>query len=431
MNNKLKVLIIIIALLVLANMTVMIFMAEKDKMKNDNGAVLITKERDFTKTVTIQLMVKGGLFNENKENNGIGTLFSKVWLKSNKILETVEYYGGSISTKVSPFALEIRLSVPSDKINNVYADFNDFITKPLFDEEIFNREKKQHIDELITSLDNPNLIAQNGFMALAFEGTPYAMPLEGEEKSVKNITYDDIKAYYKNNIKSSYIVAVIVGNYSKQLQDDLNNTLSQLEKGSPYVYDCSHSVIEKDKRVEVVDNRIKQAKLYIGYTAPAANQENYEELKVLTDILGGGMSSRYFTEIRKNSSYAYAVGAGYPSRYCSSRFFVSMGLDYENIDEAVKKVEEINLNLDKTITEKEIEKAKKSMASSALMENQSNSSLAWTMAFYETVGLGADYYNKLVDLVQQKHINKESLLKAAEIFKGNKVIYVLKPATEK
>ena len=185
MNNKLKVLIIIIALLVLANMTVMIFMAEKDKMKNDNGAVLITKERDFTKTVTIQLMVKGGLFNENKENNGIGTLFSKVWLKSNKILETVEYYGGSISTKVSPFALEIRLSVPSDKINNVYADFNDFITKPLFDEEIFNREKKQHIDELITSLDNPNLIAQNGFMALAFEGTPYAMPLEGEEKSVK------------------------------------------------------------------------------------------------------------------------------------------------------------------------------------------------------------------------------------------------------
>lgn len=183
--------------------------------------------------------------------------------------------------------------------------------------------------------------------------------------------------------------------------------------------------------MEVVDNRIKQAKLYIGYTAPAANQENYEELKVLTDILGGGMSSRYFTEIRKNSSYAYAVGAGYPSRYCSSRFFVSMGLDYENIDEAVKKVEEINLNLDKTITEKEIEKAKKSMASSALMENQSNSSLAWTMAFYETVGLGADYYNKLVDLVQQKHINKESLLKASEIFKGNKVIYVLKPATEK
>ena len=94
-------------------------------------------------------------------------------------------------------------------------------------------------------------------------------------------------------------------------------------------------------------------------------------------------------------------------------------------------MEEINLNLDKTITEKEIEKAKKSMASSALMENQSNSSLAWTMAFYETVGLGADYYNKLVDLVQQKHINKESLLKASEIFKGNKVIYVLKPATEK
>ncbi len=63
------------------------------------------------------------------------------------------------------------------------------------------------------------------------------------------------------------------------------------------------------------------------------------------------------------------------------------------------------------------------------METQSNGSLAWVMAFYETMGLGADYYEKYVDTL--KHINKDALLKAAEIFKTPKAVYILKPENEK
>ena len=427
--KKLKILIIVIVLLVLANMTVMVFLSGGSKMAENNGATVLTKQRDFTKTVTIQLMVKGGLFAETQENNGIGALFSRVWVKSNKILETVEYYGGNISAKVSPFAFEVRFSIPTNELDKVYNDFESFLVNPVFNKEIFEREKLQHLDELKTSLDNPNLIAQNGFMALAFEGSPYAMPLEGQETSVKNIQYEDIGNYYKANIKASYIVAVIAGNFNDELKNRLSSTLLKIDRGNPYKYDCTNSLITEEKRKEVTDSRIKQAKVYIGYNAPDARSEDYAALKVLTDILGGGMSSRYFTEIRKNSSYAYAVGAGYPSRYCSSRFFISMGLDYDNVDSAINKIEEINLNLKDTITEQEIDKAKKSILGSSLMETQSNASLAWTMAFFETMGLGADYYEKYVDVL--KHIKKDDLIKAAEIFKGNKAVYILKPEDNK
>ena len=82
--KKLKILIIVVALLVLANMTVMVFLSGGSKMAENNGATILTNKRDFTKTVTIQLMIKGGLFAENQENNGIGSLFSRVWVKSNK-----------------------------------------------------------------------------------------------------------------------------------------------------------------------------------------------------------------------------------------------------------------------------------------------------------------------------------------------------------
>ena len=106
-----------------------------------------------------------------------------------------------------------------------------------------------------------------------------------------------------------------------------------------------------------------------------------------------------------------------------------MGLDYDNIDSAIKKIDEINLNLDKTITEEEIEKARKSMIGSSLIDTQANGSIAWAMAFYETMGLGADYYEKYVDTL--KNINKDALIKAAEIFKTPKAIYILKPEQDK
>ena len=149
--KKLNILIIVIVLLVLANMTVMVFLSGGSKMAENNGAAVLTKHRDFTKTVTIQLMIKGGLFAENKENNGIGSLFSRVWVKSNKVLETVEFYGGSVSAKVSPFALEVRLSVPSDKIDKVYNDFAAFLAAPEFKEDIFEAVSlKTCVDKRLT-----------------------------------------------------------------------------------------------------------------------------------------------------------------------------------------------------------------------------------------------------------------------------------------
>lgn len=423
--NKLKVLIIVVVLIVLANMTFMVFFSE-DKGMVSESFKLIEKKRDFTNSVSIQLMIKGGLFSEDKSNNGIGTLFANSWVKSNKILESAEFYGGSISASVSPFALEVNLSIPSEYVDEVYDDFDNFLTNPVFSEEIFNREKGSQIDEIKASEDNPNTIAKNSFMSYIYEGTPYAMPVIGHIPNIEKLKLEDIKEYYDDNIKSGRMTAVIVGNYSDNLTERLRSTLSKIDKGRAFKYDCDSKMEVGEKRVEETDKRIKQAKLYIGYESPDATSSDYASLKVLNDILGGGMSSRYFTEIRKNSSYAYAVGSAYPSMICASRFFIFMGLDYKNVDEAVKKVEDINKNLSKTITEEEIDKAKKSIVGSALMETQSNRGTAWVMAFFETVGLGANYYERYVETL--KHVDKKSLDKVSEIFNKPKFVYVLKPA---
>lgn len=390
----------------------------------ENGITLIEKPRPFTKTVTVALFIKGGLFNETPENNGIGALVSRVWIKSSKILETSEFYGGFISAKPTPYAFEISFSAPTESADKMYKDFEAFLLKPEFDKNIFEREKALLLEELETAKDNPNTQAYNNFNELIFEGTPYALPVEGKPETVSKLTLKDVEKYYKDNFKGASIIVAVAGKYDEAFLKKLKQSLNSIDKGKVKEFKCNDKGV-KNRTKENEDSRIQQAKLFIGYNAPAVSSSDYPALKVLTELLGGGMSSRYFTEIRKNSGYAYAVGAAYPSRLCSSRFFASAGLDYNNVESAIEKIEEINKHIGKTITAAEIEKAKNSILGSALMETQTNASVAWNAAFFETMGLGSDYYDKYVETL--KKIGPAELKKAAEIFKGPKTVYVLKP----
>ncbi len=394
----------------------------------NNGAKIVQKARDFTGTVTVSILVKGGLFTETPQNNGIGNLMSRVWVMSNDILESSEYYGSYISAKLAPYALEVSFSAPTEVVENIYGDYEQFLLSPNFDEAIFEREKRLMLEELAAKYNSPNAVAYDGFMSAVFAGTPYAMPTSGTTETVSNITLDDVKAFYQNTFKGANMVVSVAGNYDANLIAKLEKTISAVDKGEAIAIECEANIAEA-KRVEETDSKIQQAKLYIGYSAPDVSSEEYASLKVLTEILGGGMSSRYFTEIRKNSGYAYSVGAGYPSRIGAARFFISAGLDYANVESALQKFDEINLNLNDTITGEEIERAKRAILGSALTDLQSNSAVAWNMAFFETMGLGANYYEQYVETL--KTIDKQKLVNVAELFKGNKIVYVLKPSENK
>ncbi len=395
----------------------------------ENGIRLIEKPRPFTDTVTAAIFIDGGIFKETAETAGIGALTGIVWVKSNRILETAEFYGAEINAKLTPYAFEIILSAPTDIAGRVLGDFTDFLLKPKFSKEVFEREKALYLEELKANMDNPNYIAMERFNEVAYEGTPYARSVDGTISSVEKLTLKDVENYYKANMQGAQIIASVAGNYDKEFMDGLIKALSAIDKGKPFKIDCSGMEIEKDKRAEDTDTRIKQAKMFVGYTAPAVSSPEYPAVKVLNELLGGRMSSRYFEEIRKKLGYAYSVYSAYPSRVCSSRFFVSVGLDYKNAGHAVEKIDEINRNLPETMTDAEVEKAKKSLLGSALMATQTNAAVAWNAAFFELMGLGADYYDKYVDTL--KHISKKDLAKAARIFKGPKAVYILKPSEEK
>ena len=145
-----------------------------------------------------------------------------------------------------------------------------------------------------------------------------------------------------------------------------------------------------------------------------------------SEIMGGGMSSYYFNILRQEKGYAYAVGAFYPSRICSSRFVSFIGLDYSNVKNAIDDIKDINKNATKMISDDDVEKAKNYMLGRILTESQSTQKRSWYAAFFENLGLGYDYFDQYIENL--KKVSLKDVKKASEnLFNKPTTTFVLKP----
>lgn len=393
----------------------------------DNGLKFISIGRDFTETVSVSMFVKGGLFRENLTNNGIGNLFSSTWVKSSDLLDKIEFYGGSLSASVSSDYLEVNIATPYENLKYLFGDLEKFILKPAFKSTVFNTEKSITIKRIESIKDNPNALAGLQFNKLSYGDFPYAFHSAGTETSVSKLSLKDVEEYYKKHIPAVDIAVVVTGKFTKNDLDRLKSIFSKMPKGEKGVIDCKGSSVEKNSSSEDADSKIKQAKLFVGYDAPPVKSGEYIPMKILSDVMGGGMSSLFFDKLRKEKGYAYSVGAYYPSKICNSRWVGYIGLDYKNVKDALKSMQDILSNTANVVTDEKIESVKNYVLGKILTESQTNAKIGWYANFFETIGLGYDFMDKYVELIRK--VTKDDIERASKsLLSKNRVIYTLKPA---
>lgn len=390
----------------------------------ENGVKVIEIDRPYTDTLSIVFFIKGGTVRETEKNSGIGSLFTSTWIKSSEILKKVEFYGGAVGASMNPDFMEVTLAIPSDQFDRLFGYFTQLIINPVIDKEVFEREKALQREEIISVEDNPSSKAYRNFTKLTYGTHPYSLPAEGTLESVAAISEKDLKAYAKEMLMGANITLAVAGRYTPDQMQKIRAAFSGLPKGKAYKPVCESSRIKEDTRIEETGKDQKQAKLYIGYDAPDAADPGYAAVKVISDILGGGMSSRYFNVLRKDKGYAYSVGSIYASRLCTSRYVSYIGMDYDKVPDAIASMEEINRNFINDLTVEELESVKNYMLGKILTDSQTNLKQAWYACFFENVGLKSTFFSNYIDVL--KGITIEDIKKAAKIFEGKKTVYILK-----
>ncbi len=380
--------------------------------------------RTSTETVSLTAFFKGGKLYENKFNNGIGELFSRVWTKSNLLSEKSEFYGAYFGTHLGSDAFEISLNTLSEHFELLLEYLEVMFKQPKLDKDVFDREKILLLNEITALKDMPSAVAMENFLALTYKNFPYGLSSAGDSDSVSNIDFDRMKTYFEDNFSTQNLSLTLTGKFSNPIIKKVERIFSSLTNQEIF-YSGEGSEIKTSQKKTDIDKRIEQAKLFIGYEAPSADSSLYPVIKILADYLGGGMSSKYFDLIRKEKGFAYSVGAYYPSRCFKSRFIIHMGLDKCNIESAVDLIKEINENFYSEIKEEELNAVKKYILGKILSETQTNAKISWYNSFFMNLGFVENYFDSYIENLEK--ITIEDIKKANEIFNGNLTVYSMVP----
>jgi predicted Zn-dependent peptidase len=169
-----------------------------------------------------------------------------------------------------------------------------------------------------------------------------------------------------------------------------------------------------------------QAQVLVGYLAPSLAGGDYAAVKVLTTLLGGGMSGRLFVQLRDKQGLAYSLGAIYPSRADTSFLVIHMGTAAENLARAEEGLRrEVARVREERVTPEELQRARAYLLGNLAMDRRTNSRQAWYLAFFELAGVGHEFLDRYANAVEAVTI--EDIQRVAGLYLTSPTVTVLKP----
>jgi predicted Zn-dependent peptidase len=330
--------------------------------------------------------------------------------------------------------MEISIISTSQHLEVVLDILQDMVKNPVFAEEEVEKEKKYAISQMKKSEDDTFTFAYNLFKKKLYEPFqhPYAYPTLGDEEVVKSITRDEIVAHWRKFYVPQRMVLVIVSDQKDEiLKRKIEEKFGSLPKGKERI-ECrpySFPSLNLKPQTEEVRKDISQVFIILGYPGANVSSSEYPVFKVINTILGSGMSSKLFKELREKKKLAYSVGSFYPTRLNYSHFITYIiaseyhqDLAFNGLLEEIRKIKEGEIHPD------ELTRAKKYLIGSFLRKHERKSKQAWYLGWFETIGVGYEFDQKYPQLI--KEVTKEQIQKVAQKYFNLYTAVIVKP-TEK
>ena len=311
-----------------------------------SGLRVITVPMPNLGSATLAVWVKTGSRNEEKRVNGISHFLEHMVFKGSrkrpsakKISEAVDSIGGEFNAATGKDWTNFYIKARNGAIETAFDVLSDMVINPLLDPDEIEREKGVIVEEIAMYEDTPIIKIGDVFEQLAFSGNPLGWDIAGNEKSVRSTKKSDFvsyrkKYYYADNI----IVAVAGGINTDSVLNLAQKYFSAIGNIKPDIKKNEFKINAKAPKIRLHPQKKEQAHFILGFLGDGREYKGRFAQGVLSAILGGGMSSRLFTEVRERRGLAYAVKTSM-ERYTETGYLGTyVGVDPEKIDEAVKVI---------------------------------------------------------------------------------------------
>ncbi len=350
-----------------------------------SGLTVVTENMPHLESVALGVWVKSGSRDELPSEHGIAHLLEHMAFKGTKhrsarqIAEEIENVGGEVNAATSTESTSYYARILKDDVPLAIDILADILLDSLFDEAELEREKHVILQEIGAANDTPDDVVFDNFAQTAYKDQTIGRPILGTPETVQSFTPDQIRAYLARNYTADrmFIVAAGAVNHEsivRQVEERFAD-IPQRPNITPVADAARYTGGEFRLTRDLMD-----AQFLLGFEGRAYHVRDFYASQVLANILGGGMSSRLFQEVREHRGLCYSVYAFHWGFSDTGVFGIHAATGTEDLPELVPVILQELRKASEHIENSEIERARSQIRAHLLMGQESPAARAGQIA---------------------------------------------------
>ncbi len=351
-----------------------------ERQSLSNGVRLLAAPMPQVQSVACFIMLAAGSRYETPDTNGIAHFAEHMFFKGTERRPTAQQIGlelDGIGAEFNAFTGKeytgYYVKCAAEHREHAFDVLVDMLQHSKFDPEEIEREKGVIIEEMNMYFDTPRDYISGVYHQLLYDDTPLGWDIIGRKETVRGATRETFLEYVEHWYRAPRMVVGIAGNYPDSVRDELESLLGEVEGGDPGGPPPLEELPDaSEPRVKVHSKESDQAHICIGVPSyPLVHPDRYA-LQLVGAVLGTGMSSRLFTEVRERRGLAYYVFATNHSYTDTGTLYSQAGVDINRIDEAIETIaRELKKIADEPVPAAELEKAKNASKGRFVLQTES------------------------------------------------------------
>lgn len=385
----------------------------KDTQKYElpNGATVLYTPNTVNDIIAISIDAKGGQLLDKIP--GTAKLTAATMMKgtqnysSLELSQVLEDNGIKIAPSTSADAFSLSVLTTKDEFDKTLELLDEVVNRATFDETEVEKVKSDKLNSIKSDKDIPLKQAVEQYRDLIYNNTPYSISSRVLEKNIPNIKKSEITEYYNKIFTPQNLVISINGNIDK------DKTLAELNK----IFserDCSQSTQKFDyksyeqliptitsPRTNTIKMDTETAWILLGWQVDGVlNEKDFATLHVIDSLLGSGMSSRLFKDLREQEGLAYQLGSGFSPNVLRGSFMLYIGTNPATLEKSKDGLfAEINRLKTEYVGDNELKDAKEKLLGNYVIGLETNLDKATNVGWYEASTRGYEFKDRYTQLI--------------------------------
>jgi predicted Zn-dependent peptidase len=354
-----------------------------------NGVRVITEAMPHVRSVSVGIWIASGSRRESPEQNGISHFIEHMLFKgttrrsAEDIARSVDSIGGNLDAFTAKELVCFNTKVLDEHLSLAFDVLADLVLHPSFRVEDIEKEKGVILEEIKMEADSPDYLVHEIFSSNFWKDHPLGKPILGTRETVRRFDRGLIESYYTSVYAPTNLIVTAAGNLThERLVTLVREHFESVPPGEPLSVDNPPST---HARIALRNKKsLEQVHLCLGVPSyPLPHKERFA-CYVLNTLLGGGMSSRLFQNIRERQGLAYAVFSELNPYRDTGCLSIYAGTSVESARKVVESITNEFRNLkQQRVSEEELRRAKDHLKGSLMLSLESTASRMSNLARQE------------------------------------------------